>query len=68
MIVAIITLLLTIAYMSGLFNDLTFDSPTLNALYDVVKILFRINIVWIGLVIFLENKKAVICANNINIV
>ncbi len=57
MIVAIITLLLTIAYMSGLFNDLTFDSPTLNALYDVVKILFRINIVWIGLVIFLENKN-----------
>lgn len=45
------------AYISGVFNDLSFDSPILSTVYSAVTFLFRVNILWIGLVIFLENKN-----------
>lgn len=54
MFIAIGILILTIFYMSGAFNNLTFESVWMNNAYEVLKILLRINIVWIGLVIFLE--------------
>lgn len=57
MFIAFIVVVLTILYMAGSFNDLSFQSPLLNSIYDVGKFLFRVNIVWIGLVIFLENSN-----------
>jgi Phosphatidylserine/phosphatidylglycerophosphate/cardiolipin synthases and related enzymes len=48
---------MTIAYMAGLFNDLSFDTPLLSNIYEGLKLLFRVNIIWIGLVIFLENNN-----------
>jgi len=57
MLAAIFIMLMTVAYMGGLFNGLTFESPTLNAFYGVMQLLFRVNIIWIGLVIFLENNN-----------
>ena len=55
--VAFIILLISAAYISGVFNDLSFDSPLLSTIYSAVTFLFRVNILWIGLVIFLENKN-----------
>lgn len=57
MIIAIFVLILTVFYMAGLFDDLTFTSPTLNAVYSFLQMLFRVNIIWIGFVIFLENDN-----------
>lgn len=57
MFIALILLVLTVAYMAGAFNDLSFESPFLNTLYEYGTILFRINIIWIGLVIFFENSN-----------
>lgn len=57
MIIAILVLILTVLYMAGMFDNLTFQSPALNAIYPFVQSLFRINIIWIGFVIFLENEN-----------
>lgn len=57
MIIAIFVLILTVLYMAGMFDNLTFQSPALNAIYPFVQMLFRINIIWIGFVIFLENEN-----------
>lgn len=57
MILALFILLMTIAYMGGVFNNLEFESPFLNNFYNFMSFLLRVNIVWIGLVIFLENNN-----------
>ena len=45
------------AYIGGVFNGLSFESPVLNTVYSGLTLLFRVNILWIGLVIFLENDN-----------
>ena len=55
--IAFMVLILTIVYMFGGYDQLHFDMPLLQSAYEVLRVLFRVNIVWIGLVIFLENKN-----------
>lgn len=57
MLLAIMILILTLLYMAGAFDNLDFQSPLLNAIYPYIQMLFRVNVIWIGLVIFLENDN-----------
>ena len=50
-------MLFTLAYIGGVFNELSFESPVLNTIYKIINLLIRVNVLWIGLVIFLENDN-----------
>ena len=57
LLIAFIILTLTFFYILGSFDEIQINNPVLQTVYGVLRVLFRINIVWIGLVIFLENKN-----------
>lgn len=44
-------------YLFGVFDRLQFESHTLNMIKQVLYIIFRLNILWIAFVIFLENAN-----------
>lgn len=50
-------MLFSLFYALGFFNTLSIKSPTINLFLAIFNVLVRINVLWIGLVIFLENKN-----------
>lgn len=56
-IVALFVGLFFMLYTFGAFSEVRFESPILNAFFSILPVLVRINVLWIGLVIFLENDN-----------
>lgn len=49
--------LLSLVYIFGGFSGWSTESPLLNGIFMAGAVLLRVNLLWIGLVIFLENKN-----------
>ncbi len=54
-VVAILALVSCFAF--GAFDAFFSSTPLLRTVYTVLRVLIRVNVLWIGLVIFLENKN-----------
>ncbi|MDO4798898.1 MAG: cardiolipin synthase [Bacillota bacterium] len=48
---------LAFLYLAGFFDNLSFENPGLDLAYRVFMIVFRLNIIWVVLLILLENSN-----------
>jgi cardiolipin synthase len=51
------TLLFFTLYAIGFFNSITFETEMGATVFSVLNVLLKVNVIWIGLVIFLENDN-----------